>query len=91
MRLIGLESNSGYRIQEQLDWLQGVLDDACSNEHIDFVYAQLHHPYHSELWIAGNMHYTGDVISILEEFSSACGKPSVHFFGHTHGYSRGQS
>ena len=91
VRLIGLESNSGYRIQEQLDWLQGVLDDACSNEHIDFVYAQLHHPYHSELWIAGNTDYTGDVISILEEFSSACGKPSVHFFGHTHGYSRGQS
>ena len=91
VRLIGLESNSGYRIQEQLDWLQGVLDDACSNEHIDFVYAQLHHPYHSELWIAGNTDYTGDVISILEEFSSDCGKPSVHFFGHTHGYSRGQS
>ena len=91
VRLIGLESNSGYRIQEQLDWLQGVLDDACSNEHIDFVYAQLHHPYHSELWIAGNTDYTGDVISLLEGFSSNCGKPSIHFFGHTHGYSRGQS
>jgi len=91
VRLIGLESNSGYRIQEQLDWLQGVLDDACSNENIDFVYAQLHHPFHSELWIAGNTDYTGDVISILEAFSSDCGKPSVHFFGHTHGYSRGQS
>lgn len=91
VRLIGLESNSGYRIQEQLDWLQGVLDDACSNEHIDFVYAQLHHPYHSELWIAGNTDYTGDVISLLEGFSSSCGKPSIHFFGHTHGYSRGQS
>ena len=91
VRLIGLESNSGYRIQAQLDWLQGVLEDACANEYIDFVYAQLHHPYHSELWIAGNTDYTGDVISILEEFSSDCGKPSVHFFGHTHGYSRGQS
>ena len=91
VRLIGLESNSGYRIQEQLDWLQGVLDDACSNEHIDFVFAQLHHPHHSELWIAGNTDYTGDVISLLEGFSSNCGKPSIHFFGHTHGYSRGQS
>ena len=91
VRLIGLESNSGYRIQEQLDWLEGVLDDAASNENIDFVYAQLHHPHHSELWIAGNTDYTGQVIELLESFSTASGKPSVHFFGHTHGYSRGQS
>ena len=91
VRLIGLESNNGYRIQEQLDWLQSVLNDACADEHIDFVFAQLHHPHHSELWIDGNTDYTGDVIEKLEVFSSGCGKPSVHFFGHTHGYSRGQS
>ncbi|MDB2408406.1 fibronectin type III domain-containing protein [Crocinitomicaceae bacterium] len=91
VRLIGLETNSGYRIQEQLDWLQGILDDASNNEHIDFVFAQLHHPHHSELWIAGNTDYTGDIITLLEDFSSNCGKPSIHFFGHTHGYSRGQS
>ena len=91
VRLIGLESNNGYRIQEQLDWLQSVLNDACADEYIDFVFAQLHHPHHSELWIDGNTDYTGDVIEKLEAFSSGCGKPSVHFFGHTHGYSRGQS
>ena len=91
VRLIGLESNSGYRIQEQLDWLEGVLEDAALNENIDFVYAQLHHPHHSELWIEGNTDYTGDVIERLESFSTTSGKPSVHFFGHTHGYSRGQS
>ena len=91
VRLIGLESNTGYRVQAQLDWLQGVLDDAASDADIDFVFAQLHHPYESELWIAGNTNYTGDVIEILENFSTSSGKPSVHFFGHTHGYSRGQS
>lgn len=91
MRLIGLESNSGYRVQAQLDWLQGVLDDAATDPDIDFVFAQLHHPYESELWIDGNTYYTGDVITLLENFSTATGKPSVHFFGHTHGYSRGQS
>jgi hypothetical protein len=91
VRLIGLETNSGYRIQEQLDWLQVILDDASNNENIDFVFAQLHHPHHSELWIAGNTDYTGDIITLLEDFSSNCGKPSIHFFGHTHGYSRGQS
>ena len=91
VRLIGLESNSGYRIQEQLDWLQSTLNDACSNQNIDFVFAQLHHPHKSELWIDGNTDYTGQVIEILEQFSTTCGKPSAHFFGHTHGYSRGQS
>ena len=32
-----------------------------------------------------------DVIERMENFSDECGKPSIHFFGHTHGYSRGQS
>ena len=91
VRLIGLESNGGYRVQAQLDWLQGVLDNAASDPDIDFVFAQLHHPFESELWIAGNTDYTGDVITLLEDFSTASGKPSVHFFGHTHGYSRGHS
>jgi hypothetical protein len=91
VRLIGLESNSGYRVQTQLDWLQTVLDDAATDADIDFVFAQLHHPHLSELWIAGNTDYTGDVKEILENFSTSSGKPSVHFFGHTHGYSRGQS
>ena len=27
----------------------------------------------------------------MEQFSTNCGKPSIHFFGHTHAYSRGQS
>lgn len=91
VRLIGLESNGGYRVQTQLDWLQTVLNDAAADEDIDFVFAQLHHPYESELWVDGNTDYTGDVITLLENFSTSSGKPSVHFFGHTHGYSRGQS
>ena len=91
LRVIGLDSNSGYRIQEQLDWLENVLLDACYNEDIDFVFAQLHHPHKSELWLPGEIDYTGDVITLMEEFSDECMKPSIHFFGHTHGYSRGQS
>lgn len=91
MRIIGLNSNDNYRVQAQLDWLEVVLKDAAQNDHIDFVFAQLHHPYKSELWIAGERDYTGDVISLLEKFSTRTGKPSIHFYGHTHGYSRGQS
>ena len=91
VRIIGLNSNDNYRIPAQLDWLEGVLEDAEQNDDIDFVFAQLHHPHKSELWIDGERDYTGEVIAQLEKFSAKTGKPTIHFYGHTHGYSRGQS
>jgi len=91
LRIIGLDSNSPYTNQDQLDWLDDVLSNSCSDSSINFVFAQLHHPFKSELWIPGELNYTGEVISRLENFSTDCNKPSIHFFGHTHGYSRGQS
>jgi hypothetical protein len=91
VRVVGLDSNNIYRTDAQLAWLDDVLTDACADEHIDFVFAELHHPHKSELWIEGEVDYTGQVIKRLETFSTDCGKPSIHFFGHTHGYSRGQS
>lgn len=91
VRIIGLDSNGTYANQEQLDWLDTVLTSACASNDIDFVFAQLHHPHKSELWTPGESNYTGDVIEKLEQFTTDCGKPSIHFFGHTHGYSRGNS
>ena len=91
LRVIGLDSNGIYRNNIQLDWLIEVLDETCERDEIDFVFAQLHHPHHSELWPEGNINFTGVVIEQLEDFSSRCTKPSVHFFGHTHGYARGHS
>ncbi len=91
LRVIGLDSNGRYQIPVQLDWLDDVLDDACDRADIDFVFVQLHHPFKSELWLPGEADYTGDVVDRLEQFTDRCLKPSVHFFGHTHGYSRGQS
>lgn len=91
VRIIGLDSNYDYQLNVQLDWLENVLNESCVNEDIDFVFAQLHHPYLSELWLAGETEFTGEVITLLENFSTECDKPSIHFFGHTHGYSRGQS
>lgn len=92
VRIIGLNSNSGGADQNiQLDWLSEVLDSACTDEYIDFVFAELHHPYKSELWTPGESSFTGKVVDSLEQFTSDCGKASIHFFGHTHGYSRGQS
>ncbi|MFG0244665.1 MAG: fibronectin type III domain-containing protein [Phycisphaerales bacterium JB052] len=91
IRLIGLDSNTNYRIQPQLDWLDAVLADAATNDDIDFVFAQLHHPHLSGIWTPGNTDYTGQVVDRMEAFSTATGKPSIHFFGHTHAYERGQS
>jgi hypothetical protein len=91
VRFIGLDSNAGYNNQTQLSWLEGVLADTCVEDTIDFVFVELHHPYLSELRVLGESSWTGLVIEAINAFSEDCGKPSVHFYGHTHGYSRGQS
>ncbi|SIQ29771.1 purple acid phosphatase family protein [Maribacter ulvicola] len=91
-RIIGLNSNEGYRdSREQFTWLNSLLEETATNEEIDFVFAQLHHPHKSELWIPGEEETSGKVVKMLEAFTTKTGKPSLHFFGHTHGYSRGQS
>jgi hypothetical protein len=92
IRIVGLNSNSGASDQNlQLDWLGELLTSTCQNEDIDFVFAQLHHPFKSELWTPGENDFTGKVIDSLSNFTSLCNKASIHFFGHTHAYSRGQS
>ena len=90
VRLVTLDSN-GWFEDDQLAWLDEQLESACTDAELDFVFAQLHHPWLSELWTPGETDFTGSVVARLEAFSTECGKPSVHFFGHTHGYSRGQS
>ena len=91
VRVIGMDSNAPFNNATQLAWLQGVLDDVCIDDGIDFVFVELHHPHQSELWTPGESGFTTNVVAICEAFSTSCGKPSIHFFGHTHGYSRGQS
>jgi hypothetical protein len=91
VRIVGLDSNSGYAGQTQLAWLEELLAETCADETVDFVFAQLHHPFRSELWLPGENPWTGQVQRRMEQFSTDCGKPSVHFFGHTHGYSRGNA
>ncbi len=91
VRVITLDTNPAYRIQEQLDWLSVILDDAAVDDRIDFVFGQFHHPHKSEIWTPGEALFSTQIVSLLEQFSTVTGKPSIHFFGHTHGYSRGQS
>lgn len=90
--MIGLNSNDGYAdSKDQFAWLEQVLKQTESNEDIDFVFAQLYHPHKSELWIPGERPSAGKVVELLEKFTTKIGKPSLHFLGHTHGYSIGQS
>ena len=91
-RIIGLDSNGKFINKNlQKDWLKKLLKETEEDDSIAFVFAQLHHPHKSELWIPGESDVTGEVVEILEDFTNRTGKPSIHFFGHTHGYSRGQS
>jgi hypothetical protein len=89
VRVFGLDSNHIASFGEQLEWLQTELDATCADPTIDFVVAELHHPWQSELWPAGESPFTALAVERLAAFSQACGVPSVHLFGHTHGYSRG--
>jgi hypothetical protein len=89
--VIALDTNNDYRIEKQLNWLDEDLDKACSDKDIDFVFAFFHHPYKSELWLKGESQYSGEIVKRLEAKLNGCGKQGAHFFGHTHGYSRGQS
>ncbi len=92
VRIVGMDSNDGYdQIASQISWLKELMKQTAKDESIDFVFAQMHHPHKSELWLAGESDFTGEVIKVLEAFTTESGKPSIHFFGHTHGYSRGQS
>ena len=89
-RLISMDTNSGYTVTEQLVWLDTALQGAAADDDIDFVFVQFHHPHKSELWTPGESGFSTQVVERVEQFSTATGKPSVHLFGHTHGYSRGQ-
>ena len=91
VRVIGLDTNGIYGLTEQPDWLVDVLDDTCDDPTIDFVFAQFHHPAESELWVVGETGFARQIVEELGNFSTRCGKPSIHFYGHTHGYARGQS
>jgi hypothetical protein len=89
--VIGLDTNPTYQIPTQLDWLDQDLARVCADDDTDMVFAFFHHPYKSELWLPGEEAYSGEVVQRLERTLDGCGKKGAYFFGHTHGYSRGQS
>ncbi|VVS91658.1 metallo-dependent phosphatase-like [Desulfoluna spongiiphila] len=75
----------------QREWLLDHFYDAQDDPATDFVLAQFHHPCKSELWPPGETERSCRFVAMLERFTADTGKPSLHLFGHTHAYSRGQS
>ena len=87
-RVIGLDTNDGYRTEDQLTWLDGVLKSAAKAEHIDFVFAQFHHPHRSDLGPQGNNLSHG---SCREDGSLSEDREAIRALLWTyHSYSRGQ-
>ncbi len=91
IRLLALDSNEPWTDQAQLDWLDRQLEETCSHPSFDFVVAAYHHPPLSEIWPDGQAEFSQTVVERLDAFAAECNKPVVSFFGHAHGYSRGQS
>ena len=91
VRVIGLDSNLFLLVGEQARFFEAAVSEACTDDTIDFVFVSLHHAHRSELWRTGETPLTTKVVERMNRFSIECGKPSVHFYGHTHAYSRGES
>lgn len=89
--VIGLDTNGAYSLDTQLDWLNQDLTAACEDPNIDMIFAFFHHPFKSELWVPGEHAYSGRIVAAMEQSLKSCNKIGAYFFGHTHGYSRGQS
>ncbi|WP_158681601.1 fibronectin type III domain-containing protein [Microbulbifer pacificus] len=89
IKVITLNSNNGDG--NQLSWLEDILAEACTDQEIDFVFAQFHHAHISETWLEGQSNIAANFVSRLIDFSKECNKASVHFYGHNHSYQRGQT
>jgi len=83
---IALNSNEQLQNDTQINWLNQILTNAQNDDTIEWIFAFLHHPGHSELWTVGNTEYVQDkVIPILTKYP----KVDLLTYGHSHNYERG--
>ena len=86
-RVLFIAVHSIFHTQEQLEWLDDLMQSAENDSTIDWVIAFTHRPGHSEIWTYGNESYVQDhVIPIMNKYSKA----DVLTYGHSHAYERGQ-
>lgn len=89
--IVGLDSNAPYAQQGQIDWLEGELAAACTDDTLDFVVTVVHHPAASELRTGAAAAWTASAVAVMRTFATECGKPIVDLHGSERGYSRGQA
>ena len=86
-RVLFIAVHSIFHTEEQLQWLDNLLQSAEADSTIDWVIAFTHRPGHSEIWPDGNESYVQDhVIPIMSKYSKA----DILTYGHSHAYERGQ-
>ncbi len=84
--IISLNSNSEWRNDTQIEWLEQVLDQAESDDTVDWIFTFCHHPPLSSVWTPGNTAYVSDRIAPLLADNA---KAFFLINGHTHAYERG--
>ena len=83
---IAINSNSGYRNDTQIKWLDQILQEAQVDDTIEWIFAANHHPGRSELWPDGNTSYVQNrFIPTLAKYS----KVDMLHYGHSHNNERG--
>lgn len=86
-RALFIAVHSIFHTEEQLQWLDNLLQTAETDSTIDWVFAYTHRPGLSEIWPDGNEPYVQDhVIPIMSKYSKA----DILTYGHSHAYERGQ-
>ncbi len=86
IQFIALNTNTQYRNDTQIAWLDSVCAAAEGDDTIDWIFSYGHHPALSETWPDGNTPYTETrILPTLAKYS----KTTLHSAGHTHAYERG--
>ena len=86
-RVLFIAVHSIFHTQQQLQWLDNLMQTTEADSTIDWVFVFTHRPGHSEIWPDGNEPYVQDhVIPILSKYSKA----DILTYGHSHAYERGQ-
>jgi hypothetical protein len=83
---IALNSSEPFRTDTQIEWLEGMLDDAEADETLDWIFAFCHHPGHSEVRPDRNTTYVqGRIVPTLARYDKA----EFLIYGGAHCYERG--
>ncbi len=78
--------NSNVRGDDQLAWLENLLESSDQDPEVQWIFIFTHHPGRSEVWPDGNTAWVQDqVIPLLTQYE----KVELLTYGHSHNYERG--